>query len=411
MTENLSSNNLLLENLSILWINYDKNNQYNKNIFDLNNVEYKKINACNDSIEYIPSDKLKYIPNYIKEKDYQKTCGHLKTLNFFLENIDDDICLICEDNLSLKYLKYWVMDIHDYIQDLQKKFDLLELTDKKIYNIELNVDDIVDYNFNAQCYIITKNAAKNILCKFNVYKEVYDFSKTTCKKQILMNYINVKNEFNIYNIPLFTCINSYIHDKNLKQNIEYKWYYNSIFNDKNITLLIYSNDIDILNLKKDSNFLNLFNKIKYIYPNLKIIYDLKNILNINSNILKDNTNDFIKDTKISKTFIKNIISSIYCFQNIHNLSSSEDIILFFSYNTILKNIQFLKILNKILSNKSDNYSLNQDDNFFMKCNGVFLKILSDELVYNFDELFSISKNSKNSCDLIVNIVNTIIELI
>jgi len=411
MTEKLSSNNLLLENLSILWINYDKNNQYNKNIFNLNNFEYKKINACNDSIEYIPSDKLKYIPNYIKEKDYQKTCGHLKTLNFFLENIDDDICLICEDNLSLKYLKYWVMDIHNYIQDLQKKFDLLELTDKKIYNIELNVDDIVDYNFNAQCYIITKNAAKNILCKFNVCKNVYNFSKTTCKKQILINYINVKNEFNIYNIPLFTCINSYIHDKNLKQNIEYKWYYNSIFNDKNITLLIYSNDIDILNLKKDSNFLNLFNKIKYIYPNLKIIYDLKNILNINSNILKDNTNDFIKDTKISKTFIKNIISSIYCFQNIHNLSSSEDIILFFSYNTIFKNIQFLKILNKILSNKSDNYSLNQDDNFFMKCNGVFLKILSDELVYNFDELFSISKNSNNSCDLIVNIVNTIIELI
>ena len=99
MTENLSSNNLLLENLSILWINYDKNNQYNKNIFDLNNVEYKKISACNDSIEYIPSDKLKYIPNYIKEKDYQKTCGHLKTLKFFLENIDDNICLVCEDNL------------------------------------------------------------------------------------------------------------------------------------------------------------------------------------------------------------------------------------------------------------------------------------------------------------------------
>ena len=62
MTENLSSNNLLLENLSILWINYDKNNQYNKNIFDLNNVEYKKINACN--LEYIPSDKLKHILNY-----------------------------------------------------------------------------------------------------------------------------------------------------------------------------------------------------------------------------------------------------------------------------------------------------------------------------------------------------------
>lgn len=411
MTKNISSNNLLLENLSILWINYDKNNQYNKNIFDLNDVEYNKINASNDSIEYIPSDKLKYIPNYIKEKDYQKTCGHLKTLKFFLENIDDNICLVCEDNLSLKYLKYWIMDIHDYIQDLQKKFDLLELTDKKNYNIEFNVDDIVDYNFNAQCYIITKNAAKNILCKFNVNKDVYDFSKTTCKEQIFMNYINVKNEFNIYNIPLFTCINIDVHNKNLKQNIEYKWYYNGIFNDKNITLLIYSKDIDILNLKKNSNFLNLCNKIKYIYPNLKIIYDSKNIFNINSNILKDNGNDFIKDTKISKTLVKNIISSMYCFQNIHNLSSSEDIILFFSYNTIFKNIQFLKILNKILSNKLDNYSFNQDDNFFMKCTGVFLKILSDELFYNFDELFSISKNSKKSCELIVNIVNTIIELI
>ena len=64
-------------------------------------MQIKKINACN--LKYIPSDKLKHIPNYIKQKDYQKTSEY---------NLKEVLCLL--NNI---YKKYDLITDHTGLQE------------------------------------------------------------------------------------------------------------------------------------------------------------------------------------------------------------------------------------------------------------------------------------------------------
>lgn len=228
-----------------LWINLDRSSDRKKNIEDM----FKKNGITNHTI--IPGFDGKCNKDfYIKSKynyefvdgQYGCTCSHLKALDYFVNNIDSDVCLICEDDLSFDYCKYWKYDINGYINKAPKDFNILQLCIiTSINNIKyININDFVNFElgsfWSTGCYLIKKQTAIDILNNINITDNKYDFSCATKNTDLLADWY-IYNIKNIYTLPLFSykiyptlvgnnnkSVDSILQSHiNSKKNIEYLW--------------------------------------------------------------------------------------------------------------------------------------------------------------------------------------------
>jgi glycosyl transferase family 25 len=102
-----------LNNLPIiLWINLDKHvNRYDYmlNLFNKYKLNHIRISGL-DGKKYENFCKINKFKKKINFGEIGCFASHIKTLEYFVNNIKSDYCLVMEDDISFEYLQYWEKD-------------------------------------------------------------------------------------------------------------------------------------------------------------------------------------------------------------------------------------------------------------------------------------------------------------
>ena len=226
----------------ILWINMtrskDRFNNMKKLFNEYNIIKEKRIEAYdgkNNNNFCIKDNNIN-----ITNSEYACLSSHLKALKYFIDNINNEYCIICEDDISFEFIKYWKKNFNEYINELNNTYNIIILCPNN-HNKKFEIK-MIKYNYlnvhGAVCYLINKSSAKKIINKIQIENNMYNFKKFNTKKRfdLISDKFIYKDISNIYYIPLitYTNINSTIHNAHLnshiknKNNIHKEWikYYN-----------------------------------------------------------------------------------------------------------------------------------------------------------------------------------------
>jgi hypothetical protein len=215
---------------TIIWINLERcvnRKIIMENLLKNFNVNNYRFNAFDGKIiddiknKYFISDDGTYPNN--SNSEYATLLSHLSCIELSTESNNNiyNYALICEDDLSLDFIKYWKFDLKTVIEEL-KDFDILMLG---YYSTNMNHKDIYN-NWSGQmscmAYIINTKSIKNKI------KDLKINGKWKCNKYDLMiadYYIYSKFKTYYYKYPYFCNPNindSNIHDDHLNYHILYK---------------------------------------------------------------------------------------------------------------------------------------------------------------------------------------------
>ena len=223
--------NKYINNLdTIIWINLDRCvnrkiimnkllNNFNVNNYRFNAFDGKIIDDVKNKY-FISEDGI--YPNN-NNAEYATLLSHLSCIELYSESYNNvyNYALICEDDLSLDFIKYWKFDLKTVIKQL-KDFDILMLG---YYSTSINHKDIYN-NWSGQmscmAYIVNKKSIKDKI------KDLKIDGKWKCNQYDLMiadHYIYSKFKTYYYKYPYFCNPNindSNIHDDHLDYHILYK---------------------------------------------------------------------------------------------------------------------------------------------------------------------------------------------
>jgi GR25 family glycosyltransferase involved in LPS biosynthesis len=199
------------------------------NVLNKFNIMNYRFNAFDG--KYIDDIKSKYFistdniyPTY-SNAEYATLLSHLTSIDLYCNSFNNCLYnygLICEDDLSLEFVKYWNVDLKHIIEEL-KDFDILMLG---YFSLDINHTQI--YNnwtgtqWSCMAYIVNKNTVKEKI------KELKIDGKWKCNKDDLMiadNYIYSKFKTYYYKYPYFcnpSNNDSNIHEDHLDYHIMYK---------------------------------------------------------------------------------------------------------------------------------------------------------------------------------------------
>ena len=209
-----------------LWINLDKSidrRRHMEKLLSDYNIEHIRIPAIDgtnpNNVEY----KNICIPNNtISAPENACTCSHIKALKYFTENMEDDLVIIFEDDVSFEFLKFIPFNWSDLNNNFPKKYNVIQLAiiNGSVNNYLIKSNPEMRY-FSAAAYLITKAAAKKILEKYYDQKlNIIDLSKQGYGVADLMIF----SIGDTYSIPIFTYLiaDSTIHPDHVESHKEKK---------------------------------------------------------------------------------------------------------------------------------------------------------------------------------------------
>lgn len=176
--------------------------EYITNQLKINNVkDYEIIEAVDgNSTDF---DKIVHNRESLKitNSELGATLSHLKTIKHWLDNSPSDYAIIMEDDLSFETVKYWNFNFKDFIQSVNKQYDMLQFC--IIHNFKVNpVLHIRERrDWSAACYLITRKRAEVLIGNFyvdgkyklpignvNAVADSLIYTKSRCYSQPLFTY-------------------------------------------------------------------------------------------------------------------------------------------------------------------------------------------------------------------------------
>jgi hypothetical protein len=223
----------LINNIDIIiWLNLEKSitrknkminilNNFNIKNYRLNSIDGYKENNINTKCFILDNQNISY-PNYCN-KEYAILATHLNALEYYYKytHIKYGYALICEDDLSLDFTKYWDKDIKSIIEGAPEDTDIIMLG---YFSVNLKRESLYtkwDNEWSALAYLVNHKS----LYKLNNLKKN---GKWLCKEGDLMvsdNYIFSKFNTYVYKYPYFTFPDdndSTFHDDHLNYHKIYK---------------------------------------------------------------------------------------------------------------------------------------------------------------------------------------------
>jgi GR25 family glycosyltransferase involved in LPS biosynthesis len=128
------------------------------------------------------------------------TISHLGVIKKWLETSDSDYCIVIEDDLSFETVKYWDFTFKDFIESIDKKYDILQFCIIHNYKVNTSLHIREHRDWSAACYLITRDWAKSLIDKYFIdgkyvlpkdYKALADFIiyyKSKCYSKPLFTY-------------------------------------------------------------------------------------------------------------------------------------------------------------------------------------------------------------------------------
>ncbi len=126
------------------------------------------------------------------------TLSHLKAIKCFLQSTDE-YGVICEDDISLEYQKYWRTDVDGVVKNAPKDWEILQIsltvhgeTINKFYTAPEYLPHSAGH-YSTVAYIINRNGANKIAAHFFpgvADKVLYRIAKTYTYKYPLFTHID-----------------------------------------------------------------------------------------------------------------------------------------------------------------------------------------------------------------------------
>ncbi len=200
-----------LDNIDIIyWINLDRSTDRKKNMEELlynlvgNNIKTERITAV-DGKQMKIEDLEKYFINQQNKKcsiyEYACLLSHLNTILKFSQS-NYNYALICEDDISLDFAKYWDKPISQIVKEAPSDWDIIMLF--STFAQEVNSDFIKKTNnvqiYGAGAYIISKATALKIINKIYKDNKFILLPNYTCE---IDNYIFTLVNCYSYKYPYF----------------------------------------------------------------------------------------------------------------------------------------------------------------------------------------------------------------
>lgn len=204
---------------------FDKYNIHNYNFVEAIDGNTTNLNDLIDNIDSLQLSKA----------EAATSLSHLKTIEYWLENSDSEYAIIVEDDVSFETCDYWEFSWKDFLQAVDKKYDVLQLViiNNFTVNPRLHLREFLDWS--AAAYLIKREYAKRLIKKYKVSNK-YVFS-TNRLRSVSEGVIYGMGQ--CYSIPLFTYNNDFesnlhqshintIHLNSKNQTMQY-WQKNSMF--------------------------------------------------------------------------------------------------------------------------------------------------------------------------------------
>lgn len=102
--------------------------------------------------------------------------SHIQAMEMFIDSLNSDYCLICEDDLSLETIEYWDFEWQEFMSSLPDDWDVIQLMIISDRFDTFKLKPRGGYEWGASAYLIKKSHARKIveycsaLESFNVYK-------------------------------------------------------------------------------------------------------------------------------------------------------------------------------------------------------------------------------------------------
>ena len=139
-------------------------------------------------------DKLK-----LSKNELGATISHLNTIKHWLESSDSEYAIIVEDDLSLETTNYWNFTFKNFLESINKKYDILQLCIIHNYKINPRLHMREARDWSAACYLIKRDRAKKLLEKYFIDSK-YVLPQTREAVADIVVYSGAKT----LSIPLFT---------------------------------------------------------------------------------------------------------------------------------------------------------------------------------------------------------------
>lgn len=178
--------------------------------------DFTFIDAINGNTHNMESDVIKFDTLTLTMPELGASMSHLIAIKTWLETSDSDHAIIMEDDVSFETVEYWDFNWSEFLKNINKKYDILQMC--IIHNININTNthlkEINDWSAGA--YLIKREYAEKLIKKhyldnkFNFYldkKSVADF----------LVYYTAKT----YSTPLFVTnlkLNSSINQNHILQS-------------------------------------------------------------------------------------------------------------------------------------------------------------------------------------------------
>ena len=144
---------------------------------DIKVVRFPAYDGKNEDMKkYFTIENIGSIDNTkITNIEYACTMSHLYAIKQFSES-SHDIALICEDDITLEYKKYWKKTIKEIINEMPSDWEIIQVAinpidygifeklEKNGYVLNINSINNPAYTaFSTTAYIINKNSAKKLI--------------------------------------------------------------------------------------------------------------------------------------------------------------------------------------------------------------------------------------------------------
>ncbi len=195
---------------SVYYISLEESKDRQKNIEDqfglygvkVKSIISKRFSECNDQV-------TGPLVNILDDGTKGCVVSHLKMIQKWYHETDEDYAFFCEDDLSLETVDYWNFTWEEFVKNLPKDYECVQLCCVRPDSIDIKLRERSLYDWSVTAYIITRSYAKKIIdryCLENSYHlEIVDPELYPMPESVLF-----------YGLGKVYSINLFVEDQKLK---------------------------------------------------------------------------------------------------------------------------------------------------------------------------------------------------
>lgn len=164
-------------------------------IDNINPILSKRFSECNDKVK----GEMLHI---LDAGTTGCVISHLKAIQKWYDEKDDDYAFFCEDDLSLETVEYWNFTWEEFIEKLPDDAECVQLSSIRPSFDSVHFRERSMYDWSATAYIITRDYAKKILERY-VHVNEYDLTITGTNFYPMSENVLFYGLGKVYTIELF----------------------------------------------------------------------------------------------------------------------------------------------------------------------------------------------------------------